>query len=130
MFLGAVLAAPFFIGGELATLQAAAFSAVGVLPQGRKARGLCGDWIMQIRWKLGMAFAATFLLAACVSDGGYRSEGPQSISIPYDPYDFDPADLQEEADNHCSAYGMNAVFDGETVNQGSVRWRYRHYRCV
>ena len=68
-------------------------------------------------------------LGACATNDG-PIYGDQSISIPYDPYDFDPRDLQEEADNHCRAYGMNAVFDGETIDQGSVRWRYRHYRCV
>lgn len=77
-----------------------------------------------------MAIAAALLLAACVSDDGYRSQGPQSISIPYDPYDFDPADLLAEAQAHCDAYGLRARFDGETVDQGSVRWRYRHYQCV
>ena len=68
-------------------------------------------------------------LAACATDDGYVY-GEESISIPYDPYDYDPADLLEEANNHCQAYGMTAVPDGETVDQGSVRWRYRHFQCV
>ena len=67
-------------------------------------------------------------LAACQTP--YQSNsGPQSISIAYDPYDFNPADLQAEADAHCSAYGLAAVYDDETIDSQSVRWRYRHYNC-
>lgn len=54
----------------------------------------------------------------------------QTISIPYDPYDYDPADLQAEADAHCNAYNLRAVYEDETIDSSSVRWRYRHYRCV
>ena len=72
----------------------------------------------------GLAAAA---MAACAS--GPPPSG-ESISIPYDPYDYDVDDLQAEADAHCEAYGLRAVFDGETVDPQSVRWRYRHYRCV
>ncbi|PQA87791.1 hypothetical protein [Hyphococcus luteus] len=71
--------------------------------------------------------AAAFL-GACASDPGPVTG--ESISIPYDPYDFDPDDLQAEADAHCEAYGLRAVYDGETVDTQSVRWRYRHFRCV
>lgn len=74
----------------------------------------------------GLVFAA---LAACATEQG-PTYGDQSISIPYDPYDFDPDDLQAEADAHCRAYNLRAVFDGETANPHEVRWRYRHYRCV
>lgn len=66
-------------------------------------------------------------LAACQTPPAASGE---AISIPYDPYDYDPADLQAEADNHCSAYGLRAVYEDETVDSSSVRWRYRHYRCV
>jgi len=70
-------------------------------------------------------------LAACATrDAGHRFGTEPSISIPYDPYDFDPADLQAEADAHCGAYNKNAVYDDETIDPQSVRWRYRHYRCV
>lgn len=76
----------------------------------------------------GLAAAAgTLALAACATP---VVDDYQTISIPYDPYDFDPADLQAEADAHCSAYNLRAVFDDETVDATSVRWRYRHYRCV
>ncbi|MEO1250732.1 MAG: hypothetical protein AAFW81_00120 [Pseudomonadota bacterium] len=71
--------------------------------------------------------AATALLAACVTQPAPDYE---TISIPYDPYDFDPADLQAEANAHCNAYGLRAVYEDETIDPSSVRWRYRHYRCV
>ncbi|GJL92658.1 MAG: hypothetical protein DHS20C04_23170 [Hyphococcus sp.] len=70
------------------------------------------------------------MLAACASDPGPLYGTEPSISIPYDPYDFDPDDLQAEADAHCNAYDLNAVYDGETIDNKSVRWRYRHYRCI
>ena len=71
---------------------------------------------------------AAALLAACATES--LPDEYETISIPYDPYDFDPADLQAEADAHCNAYGLRAVYDDETVDPSSVRWRYRHYRCV
>ncbi len=75
------------------------------------------------------ALLAVLALAACETSPG-PNYGEQSISIPYDPYDYDPDDLQAEADAHCRAYNLNAVYDGETANPHEVRWRYRHYRCV
>jgi len=79
---------------------------------------------------LAALLAAAAALAGCASDDGYRAGTEPSISIPYDPYDFDPDELLAEAQSHCGAYGLRAVFDGETVDRQSVRWRYRHYRCV
>ena len=80
----------------------------------------------------GLVFAAALvgLVAACETDRGYRYGTEPSISIPYDPYDYDPDELQAEADAHCEAYGLRAVYDDETIDPSSVRWRYRHYRCV
>lgn len=79
----------------------------------------------------GLSIAALIAaLAGCVSDEGYRAGTEPSISIPYDPYDFDPDELLAEAQSHCEAYGLNAVYDDETINPQSVRWRYRHYNCV
>ena len=80
--------------------------------------------------KFAVLFVLAFLIVGCVTDDGYRDGGAPSISIPYDPYDYDPDDLLAEAQSHCSAYGLRARFDGETVDQQSVRWRYRHYQCV
>lgn len=77
-----------------------------------------------------LAAGALALGGGCATDTGPDYGSEPSISIPYDPYDFDPDDLQAEADAHCNAYGLRAVFDGETVDSQSVRWRYRHYRCV
>ena len=72
----------------------------------------------------------SFGLAACTTaDKGPRHGTELSISIPYDPYDYDPRDLLKEAQAHCDAYGRYAVFEDETVDPTSVRWRYRHYRC-
>ncbi|MEO1135244.1 MAG: hypothetical protein AAFW68_01375 [Pseudomonadota bacterium] len=74
------------------------------------------------------AIGAAVLLGACASyEAPYSGE---TISVSYDPYDYDPDDLQAEADAHCRAYNLRAVFDGETANPQEVRWRYRHYRCV
>lgn len=75
-----------------------------------------------------LAAAGLCLSAACVSSAPI-GDG-ESVSIPYDPYDFDPNDLQAEADAHCNAFGLRAQFEDETVDPSSVRWRYRHYRCV
>ena len=70
-------------------------------------------------------------LSACATEGPDYPYGTEpSISIPYDPYDFDPDELQAEADAHCEAYGLRAVYDDETIDPQSVRWRYRHYRCI
>ncbi len=52
-----------------------------------------------------------------------------SVSIPYDPYNYDPERLVREAQAHCDAYNMRAVFVDETIDSQSVRWRYRHYDC-
>ncbi len=84
---------------------------------------------MSVLLKTVFAGAALAMTAACASDPGPRYGTEPSISIPYDPYDFDPDDLQAEADAHCNAYNMRASYDGETINPEEVRWRYRHYRC-
>jgi len=52
-----------------------------------------------------------------------------SVSIPYDPYNYDPERLDREAQAHCDAYNLRAVFVDETIDSQSVRWRYRHYDC-
>jgi len=78
---------------------------------------------------IGLALAAA-ALSACATEEGYQYGTEPSISIPYDPYDFDPDDLLAEAQAHCGAYGLTARYDDETVDPQSVRWRYRHYRCI
>lgn len=75
----------------------------------------------------GLALAG---LSACATTEGYQYGTEPSVSIPYDTYDFDPDELLAEAQSHCKAYGLNAVYDDETINPESVRWRYRHYLCV
>jgi len=70
-------------------------------------------------------------LSACVANEGDYARGTEpSISIPYDPYNFDPQEMLEEAQVHCGAYGLNAVYVDETIDPQSVRWRYRHYSCI
>lgn len=83
-----------------------------------------------MRWLLGMA--AAIALAGCETSSNY---GPprgteQSVSIPYDPYNYNPDELMSQADEHCRAYGRRAVYVDETIDPNSVRWRYRHYDCV
>lgn len=69
-------------------------------------------------------------LAGCVSNGaGPRGDG-ETVSIPYNPYDYDPDEINQRAQAHCRAYGRNAVYEDETIDPNSVRWRYRHFRCV
>lgn len=82
-----------------------------------------------MKLKVITAIGAAALLGACASYDAPPYTG-ETISVSYDPYDYDPDDLQAEADAHCRAYGLRAVFDGETANPQEVRWRYRHYRCV
>ncbi|MEE2690534.1 MAG: hypothetical protein VX640_03225 [Pseudomonadota bacterium] len=67
-------------------------------------------------------------LSACVT----TKEPPRqrSITIPYNPYEYDPDELFRAAQQHCEAYGMRAVYVDETIDPNSVRWRYRHYDCV
>ncbi len=82
----------------------------------------------KLRLAMVMAFGLTVGLSACATYEAPRGGG-ESISIPYDPYDFDPADLMAEAQAHCEAYGMNARYTDETIDPQAVRWRYRHYDC-
>ena len=35
-----------------------------------------------------------------------------------------------QAQAHCEAYGLRAVYVDETIDPNSVRWRYRHFDCV
>ncbi len=71
-----------------------------------------------------------FLVGACASTSNYPPGGERSVSIPYDPYNFDPQRLDEEAQAHCDAYNLQAVYEDETIDNQSVRWRYRHYVCL
>lgn len=77
-----------------------------------------------------IAIIALGALAACATTPGSYDSSGQSISIPYDPYNYDPDELFAEAQAHCNAYGLNAVYVDETIDPNSVRWRYRHFQCV
>ena len=93
-------------------------------------KGVSGDRRMASRIGFGIVGMALLVLGACASPEGPRYGTEPSISIPYDPYNFDPADLQAEAQAHCGAYGLNARYVDETIDPQSVRWRYRHYDCI
>lgn len=80
--------------------------------------------------RLAFVAAAAGALTGCVTDGGAPSTGRESITIPYDPYDYDPDALLAEAQAYCEAYGLRAVYVDETIDPSSVRWRYRHFDCV
>ncbi len=79
-------------------------------------------------FRVWIALAAAIALSACATSEVIY-DGP-TTSISYDPYDFDPDDLLAEAQSFCDAYGLTAVYEDETIDPQSVRWRYRHYRCV
>lgn len=79
--------------------------------------------------------AATLALVAMLASAGCVTAEPandrqRSITIPYNPYEYDPDELFRAAQQHCEAYGMRAVYVDETIDPNSVRWRYRHYDCV
>ncbi|MEM9705853.1 MAG: hypothetical protein AAF850_07230 [Pseudomonadota bacterium] len=74
---------------------------------------------------------AVGVAAAIAVPGCTTANGPTdpSITIPYNPYDFDPDELFAQAQAHCGAYGLSAVYVDETIDPSSVRWRYRHFDC-
>lgn len=78
---------------------------------------------------LALAGLAAAALAGCATGGGPQGDG-ETVSIPYNPYDYDPTEINRRAQAHCRAYGRNAVYEDETIDPNSVRWRYRHFRCV
>jgi hypothetical protein len=77
--------------------------------------------------KVGVA-AALAVLAGCTTPQYVGDR--ESVTIPYDPYNYDPDELMDQAEAHCSAYGRHAVYVDETIDPNSVRWRYRHFDCV
>lgn len=81
--------------------------------------------------KGGLIVAALAALAACQTASRWPpTANAESITVPYNPYDYDPDDLVRQAQAHCAAYGRNAVYVDETIDPTSVRWRYRHFNCV
>lgn len=77
-----------------------------------------------------LLLGALLALGACAGTPDVDPNADLSVSIPYDPYNYDPEKLDREAQAHCDAYNMNAVFVDETIDNQSVRWRYRHYNCI
>ena len=83
-----------------------------------------------VRSVFGPALAAATVAAAACATTEPSDQRQRSVTIPYNPYEYDPDELYEAAQQHCSAYGQRAVYVDETVDPNSVRWRYRHYDCV
>ncbi len=76
-------------------------------------------------------FSGLVALAGCTTTSGrLPTANANSVTIPYNPYDYDPDDLQRQADAHCTTYGRRAIYVDETIDPSSVRWRYRHYNCA
>lgn len=75
--------------------------------------------------------ALSALAASCATEEPASPFGDgESITIPYDPYNYDPDELFAQADAHCEAFGLRAVYVDETIDPQSVRWRYRHFDCI
>ena len=78
-----------------------------------------------------MAVAAVLVgVSACATASRTHADNDPSITIPYDPYNYDPDELFAQAQAHCGAYRLRAVYIDETIDPNSVRWRYRHFDCV
>jgi len=73
---------------------------------------------------------AALAMVACTTTRAPSDGRRRSVTIPYNPYEYDPDELRRAAELHCAAYNQRAVFVDETVDPNSVRWRYRHYDCV
>ena len=78
---------------------------------------------------LGAGLTAVLILAGCASVEA-PDPSAEGISVPYDPYDYDAAALDAEAQAHCEAYGKRAVHVGDSAPITEVRWRHRNYDCV
>ena len=95
--------------------------------------GQRAGWAPRFGWKKRVAcvLIGSLVMSACATtEDQYPYGSEPSISIPYNPYDFDPDKLFDEASAHCGAYGLSAVYVDETIDPQSVRWRYRHFSCV
>jgi hypothetical protein len=78
-----------------------------------------------------LAAAGAMAIAACETYSSTPTGTKESVSIPYDPYNYNPDELQDRANAHCRAYGARgARYEDETIDPNAVRWRYRHFRCV
>lgn len=71
--------------------------------------------------------ATLFLAAAaCASPGA--DDGAHEITVAFDPARESAADALNEAQAHCAAYGLNAVFVDETIDPDG-RLRHRRFTC-
>ncbi|MEO0878831.1 MAG: hypothetical protein AAFY22_03870 [Pseudomonadota bacterium] len=77
---------------------------------------------------MGIVLALSALVGVSACETARQPDEP-TISIPYDPYNFDPDELFDQANTYCAAYGRKARYVDETIDPTSVRWRYRHFAC-
>ena len=86
---------------------------------------------MQSLWKSLFIAGAVALAASCATEeaGSPFGDG-ESVTIPYDPYNYDPDGLLRQAQAHCRAYGLNAVYVDDMIDPQSARWRYPYFDCV
>lgn len=70
-------------------------------------------------------------LTACESWSEPVGEPPvDTVSLKYDPYNYDMAQLQENAEASCAAKGARyAIRAGSSVNTEEVRWAYMNFDC-
>lgn len=79
---------------------------------------------------LAACLAAGLVVSGCETTPPVRDASGNAVTIPYNPYKYDPDELQRQAEAHCASYGRHAVYVDETIDPSSVRWRYRHFDCV
>ncbi|MEZ5896446.1 MAG: hypothetical protein R3C40_02745 [Parvularculaceae bacterium] len=76
--------------------------------------------------KKTFAFSILLLAASCASPGA--DDGAHEITIAFDPARESAADALGQAQAHCAAYGLNAVFVDETLDPDG-RLRHRRFIC-
>ncbi|MGV6800708.1 MAG: hypothetical protein ACWA5L_02155 [bacterium] len=82
--------------------------------------------------KFSLVFLSFVMLIGCESMFAPRSynEPFDTVSLQYDPYNFDMTELQKNADAACVAKGAAyAVKAGTSINREEVRWAYMNFDC-
>ena len=76
----------------------------------------------------GIALLAT-ALSGCVTTKK-ASQAVDTVSIRYDPYDYDMAKIRQDAETECQAKGGRyASQTSNTPNLESPRWAYMSFIC-
>lgn len=82
------------------------------------------------RIRKGAARAGAALTAAALAACATQTETRDlSITIPYDPATSHPGEAAAQAQAHCEAYGLRAVFVDETIDRTAARLRHRRFEC-